>query len=294
MPVETSSRVAIHNVAVATDFTPCSEHAVEHALAVARHFGAKLHFLHLLRPSQFPMAAELMPALADAADRDYDRLLGRLHHDHRLEGIEVHRWVEQGEIPDLAGAFIRDQHIDLLILGTHGRTGLQRLLHGSVAQQMFHSVRCPVLTVGPRASGPGPQLQLKRVLFATDLSRESLAAIPWVLTAVAEWHTALDLLHVCKSGNPAHRDVMDQLTARLAVNLADSSEGKGTTPPHGEVLSGKASPTILDFATRHHEDLIVLGLKPQRTLYSASTWSHAYEIVRQAPCPVLSIRWPGA
>ncbi|HEX4039405.1 MAG TPA: universal stress protein [Acidobacteriaceae bacterium] len=290
MPVEISTRVKIQNVAVATDFAACSERAVQHGLAVARHFGAAIHFLHLLRPSSFPMAAEMMPALADAADRDYDHLIARLLQDHRLDGIEFHRCVEQGEIPSLAGAFVRDRHIDLLIVGTHGRTGIQRLLLGSVAQQIFHSVRCPVLTVGPLAPGIGPQLQLRRVLYATDLSRESLAAVPYALTAVEQWHTQLDMLHVCKSGNPGHRGVME----RLAADLAHDIDASGATPPHWEVLSGKASPTILNFAAVHHEDLIVLGLKPQRSLYNASTWSHAYEIVRQAPCPVLSIRCAGA
>lgn len=290
MPVAAATRVAIRNVAVATDFSPCSEHALEHALAAARHFGATLHFLHILRPSQFPMAAELMPALADAADRDYDQLIARLTRDHRLDGIEVRRSIEQGEIPSLAGAFVRDHHIDLLIVGTHGRTGLPRLFLGSIAQQIFHYVGCPVLAVGPSAPGSGPQLQLRRVLFATDLSPDSLAAVPYVLTAVEEWHTELDILHVCKSGNPAHRGVMEQLAASLARQRADRTDA--TPPPRWEVLRGKASPTILDFAARTRADLIVLGLKPQRTLYTASPWSHAYEIIRQAPCPVLSIRSP--
>lgn len=288
MPVETTTRVAIHNVAVATDFSPCSEHALEHGLAVARHFGATLHLLHLLRPSQFPMAAEMMPALADAAERDYEHLIASLRHNRRLDGIEVRASIEQGEIPDLAGAFVRDQHIDLLIVGTHGHTGLPRLFLGSVAQQIFHCVDCPVLAVGPRAPGTGPQLQLRRVLFATDLSRESLAAVPYVLTSVEEWHTELDVLHVCKSGHPGHRDMMERLAADLAEKRADRNEQAAA--PHWEILSGKASPTILGYAARRHADLIVLGLKPHRTLYSASTWSHAYEIVRQAPCPVLSIR----
>lgn len=290
MPVSTTPRVAIHNVAVATDFSSCSEHAVEHGLAVARHFGATLHLLHLLRPSQFPMASEVMPALADAAQRDCDRLLDRLTRDHRLQGIDVRRAIEQGEISDIAGAFVRDQHIDLLIVGTHGRTGLPRLVLGSAAQQIFHSVRCPVLAVGPRAPGTGPQLQLRRVLFATDLSRESLAAVPYLLTAVEEWQTPLDILHVCKSGDPAHRSVMEELAAGLHRRRADPSQ----PAPHWEILRGKASPTILDFAVRSRADLIVFGLKPHRTLYSASTWSHACEIVRQAPCPVLSIRSPQA
>lgn len=292
MAVHCSAGVAIQNVAVATDFSPCSEHAVEHGLAIARHFGATLHFLHLLRPSKFYLVPEMIPALADAAGRDCEQLVDRLARQHQLEGVEYRRWVEEGEIADIAGRFIDDHRIDLLILGTHGRSGMERLLLGSVAQQMFHSVRCPVLTVGPRSPGAGKHLQLKRVLFSTDLSHESLAAVPYVLTAVREWHAALDVLHICASGKPEHREAehreaMDRLREELAGGLDDSNDASS---PRCSVLPGKPAACVLDFAGRNQEDLIVLGLKPHRALYSAPLWSHAYEIVRQARCPVLSIR----
>lgn len=279
----TIPEVAIHNVAVATDFSPCSEHAVEHSLAVARHFGATLHFLHLLRPSQFSYTPEMLPAIANVADRDCDNLLARLQRQHRLDGIDCRRWVEQGEITERAGAFVRDHQIDLLILGTHGRSGLPHLLLGSVAQQIFQCVPCPVLTVGPRAPGAGPHLQLDRVLFATDLSPQSLAAVPFVLTAVREWHAELDILHVCASRDPAHRAAMDQLRSDLDRRL----DG---THLQGSIMAGKAADRVLEFTASHHEDLIVLGLKPHRALYNGRLWSHAYEIVRRAPCPVLSVR----
>jgi nucleotide-binding universal stress UspA family protein len=224
----------------------------------------------------------MIPALADAAARDSDQLIDHLFRAHRLDGIECRRWVEQGEIPAIAGAFVAQHHIDLLIVGTHGRTGLPRLLLGSVAQQIFHNVSCPVLCVGPRAPGAGPRPQLHRALFSTDLSPESIAAVPWVLTAVADWHAELDVLHVCQSGKPEHRAAVDAIVARLAAEGAPSVEG--------HCLTGKPAPCVLDFAASRHADLIVLGLKPHRALYSGPPWSHAYEIVRQASCPVLSIR----
>ena len=291
MTLDRKASVTIKNVAVATDFTSCSEHAVEHGLAVARHFGATLHFFHLLQPSKFAFVPEMMPALAEVVKRDCEEMVDRLSRDHRLNGIEYRRWVEQGEVAEIAGAFVREQHIDLLIVGTHGRGGVPRMLLGSVAQQMFHSVRCPVLAVGPKAPGAGEHLQLRRVLFSTDLSRESLAAVPWVLTAVREWHTELDVLHVCSSGNPAHGETMEHLRGELDGDMRrDGAEGADGPSPHCNLLVGKPAACVLDFAGRHHEDLIVLGLESQRALYDGPGWSHAYEIVRQASCPVLSIR----
>ncbi len=286
MPVQQISSVAIHNVAVATDFGECSEHPVEHALAIARHFGATLHLLHLVRPSKFSFVPEMMPAVEEAAGRDSDQYEARLTGRHQLDGVRMQRWVEEGEISDVIGGFVQDHHVDMLVVGTHGRSGIPRLLLGSVAQQIFHYVRCPVLVVGPRAPGAGHELQLKKVLFATDLSSESLAAVPWVLTAVREWHTELDVLHVCTTGNPEHPRRMNELRTRIDGAL----EGMEPAVVRMHLLRGKPMPCVTDFACHNHEDAIILGLKPHRGLYEGPFWSHAYEIMRHAPCPVLSVR----
>lgn len=280
------SGVKVQNVAVATDFSECSERAMQHGLAVARHFGATLHFLHLVRPSKFAYVPEMMPAADDAAVRDSEHLMDRLQRSHQLDGIDIRSWVKEGEVSQVVGTFVGEEKIDLLITGTHGRSGLPRLVLGSVAQEIFHYVRCPVLTVGPRSPGAGPELRLQRVLFSTDLSRESLAAIPYVLTAVEEWHPALDLLHVCSTPGSDHGALMHDLRARMDTLLG----GNGHPPVHEYLLTGKAGPCVVAFANRHQSDLIVLGLKPHRALYNGPFWSHAYEIVRHAPCPVLSVR----
>jgi nucleotide-binding universal stress UspA family protein len=286
MTAQQLSYVAIHNVAAAADFTECSERAVEHAMAIARHFSATLHLLHLVRPSRFAFVPEMMPALDEAAGRDSEQYVARLTGSHQLDGVEIRRWVEQGEISEVASGFVNDHHIDMLIIGTHGRSGIPRLILGSDAQQIFHSVRCPVLVVGPRAPGAGHELQLKKVLYATDLSPQSLAALPFALTVVGEWRTELDVLHICTSGSAEHPRLMNDLRARIDAEL-DSRE-------HGSVrlhlLRGKPMPCITDFACHNHADAIVLGLKPHRGLYDAPFWSHAYEIMRRAPCPVLSVR----
>lgn len=286
MTVQQISSVAIHNIAVATDFAESSAHAVEHALAIARHFGATVHLLHMVQPSKFAFVPDMMPAIDEASTRDCEQYVARLTGIHRLDGVKLERWVEQGEISEVVNPFVRDHRIDMLVVGTHGRSGIPRLLLGSVAQQIFHYVRCPVLVVGPRAPGSGPELQLKKVLFATDLSHESLAAVPWMLTAVEEWHTELDILHVCTTGNSEHPRLMNELRTRIDAALEDKQHGGVRL----HLLRGKPMPCVTDFALHNHEDAIILGLKPHRGLYDGPFWSHAYEIMRHAPCPVLSVR----
>ena len=286
MPAEIATGVAIHNVAVATDFAPSSEHAIQHALAVAGHFGATLHFLHLVRPSEFVYAPEMMPAMDDAAIRDCDGLINRLGHHHQLDGIDFRCSIQDGEVEEILPAFVTAGRIDLLFVGTRGRSGIPRLLQGSIAQKIFHVVRCPVVVVGPHAPGAPPHLRLRKLLFATDLSSESLAAVPWILTVFHEWHPELDIVHVCSHPQQSHPAQLAELSERLEA--LSSREQHGAIRVH--LLTGNPADAVLSFARKSQADLIVFGLKPQRALYAGPVWCHAYEIVRRAPCPVLSVR----
>ncbi len=277
--------LAIRNIAVATDFSPWSDRAMQHALVIARWYGAALHIVHTIRPSEFSFVPDLMVQMDELAERDCDDLMGRLNAAHKLDGITHRLWNLYGEVSAF-GAFVRDQNIDLLVLGTRGRSGISKLLLGSVAEDIFHCVSCPVLTVGPWSRGAASRLALKNVLFATDLSPQSTAALPYVLAAAKSWRAAVDVLHVSSpdrsdgdSRMQAYRRKLDALTARepwLSIRY--------------HVMSGEPSSAVLDFAAKNKEDLIVMGLDDHRSLYDGPPLSHACEIVRQARCPVLSVR----
>jgi nucleotide-binding universal stress UspA family protein len=259
---------------------------MQHAMAAARQFGSVLHFLHTIRPSEFPFVQDMRPQLDELADRDCKALIGRLNATHKLDDVEHHCWTAEGEVSDVFGNFVRDHKIDLLVLGTRGRNGISKLLLGSIAQQIFHCVYCPVLTVGPLSPGASARLQLKKLLFATDLSAESAAAIPYVLMAANTWHTEVDVVHVCSSADSDCRRQMENFSHRMEALDA----GKTQVPIRYQVLSGQPASTVLEFAKQNKEDLIVLGLQSRRALYSGPSLSHAYTIVRQAQCPVLSVR----
>lgn len=288
MTGDVHSGPVIRNIAVATDFCPWSERALQHALVLARHFGAVLHILHVVHRAELYLAPNLMVMFDELAERDFDDLIGRLHAAHSLADIEHQRWNIDGEIPGVFNSFVGDHGIDLMILGTRGRTGISKFLLGSTAQEIFHYISCPVLTVGPGSHGASRPLQLNRVLFATDLSPESEAAIPYVLKPATIWQSEIDVLHVCSSENCRCQHRMDDLRSKIEA-LAS-----GEAPPvvRYHVLPGPPSPAVLEFAMQQREDLIVLGLENHRSLYGGPSVSHAYEIVRQARCPVLSVSSP--
>jgi len=290
MAVEECCYVAIQNVAVATDFSECSERAVMHGVAIARKFGATLHLLNLVQPSKFASLPEMIPAIDEAASRDCEQFISRLKNSQKLDGVECRRWVEQGEIFEVVSSFVKNHHIDLLVVGTHGKGGLSRLIFGSVSQEILSHVSCPVLTVGPCAQGAGTHVQLKRVLFATDLSGASLAALRYVLTAVREWQAELDVLHVCSAKEASCPGLMPQRMDELRARIDSLQEGFEHLPIRYQQLAGKSAPSIIDFANQNNEDLMVLGLKPHRAIFGMSMWHNAYEIVRHARCPVLSVR----
>jgi nucleotide-binding universal stress UspA family protein len=279
------SNIVIRNIAIATDFSPCSDRATLHALLVARQFGAAVHFLHVVRRSEFALIPDMMVELDALAQRDSDELIARLRAARELDSTDARCWNVDGEISEVFGDLIRDHRIDLLVLGTRGRSGISKFFSSSIAKEICHSVSCPVLTVGPWFCGASKQLLLNRVLFATDLSDESIAAIPYVLTAASIWNAEIDVLHVCSSCSSNQRRLMEEF-GRAIEDIATPE----TSPSiHYHVLPGRPSDVVLDFARRNNEDLIVLGLDRHRSLYGGPSLCHAYEILRQATCPVLSV-----
>lgn len=285
MSEPSNSWVQVRNIAIATDFSPCSDRALQHALAIARQFGATLHILHIVRPSECALAPEMHGQLGDLAMRDCGNLIADLTVAHQLDEIDYRCWTMDGEVSNVMGRFIREQEIDLLVTGTRGRSRIPKFLLGSVAHEIFRVATCPVLTVGPWSPGASKHLQLKKVLLSTDLTMEATAAIPYALKAARTWNSRLDVLHVCSSGDPKCECRLDRIRRSIA-----HLPGETLVPADFEIARGKLSEAVLEFATAHGEDLIVLGLDRRQSMYAGPWWSDAYEIVRQAHCPVLSVR----
>jgi len=293
--------IAIRNVLVATDFSPCSERALLHAVSAAHHFGATLHLVHVVQPGMFTFVppeaymgtSQALERAVELSRKEADaRLDDVLRHTH-CEELRHHTWVDVGGVPEMLRAIIRREHIDLAIVGTHGRTGLSKLALGSVAEEVFRHASCPVLTVGPRSWDSDPQtVRLKHVLFPTDFSPDSASALPLALSIAADFGARVTMLHVVERlEGEAARDrkrVVIALQARMREMAGDVAGPLAKV--EYEVGFGDVAEMILEAAVIGGADMVEFGLKAPDTYVDRLPWMSAYKVVCQVGCPVLSVR----
>ncbi|MCA9058412.1 MAG: universal stress protein [Planctomycetaceae bacterium] len=147
--------ITLDRVLVATDFSDYSRPALDYGSAIAARFGAQLHLLHvvadpaMLIPESHAFTVEAMQAQSEALVEDAKKRLTELPGDGWDDGKPVIREVRTGAVFLEIIDYARTQEIDLLVIGTHGRSGLMHVLMGSVAEKIVRKSPCPVLTVKP-------------------------------------------------------------------------------------------------------------------------------------------------
>ncbi len=294
---QVSERVAISNILFLTDFSDASESALPFAVALARKYGARVHALHILIPDPYAYMAPDMAACAiegqeEVAHGELQRL------EARLSGIAHEANVIRGSsVWPVAKRAIEESRADLIVIGTHGRTGAQKLLLGSVAEEIFRQSPIPVLTIGPwvrnAIHGGG---NFHRVLFATDFTPDSLASAPYAISMAQENEARLTLLHVIQKaarerrGRPTETSVATAMHDLLAIVPPDAA---AACRPDAIVEYGEPAEKILYIANQQAADLIVLGVRG--TEYSVGAAVHlgrntAHRVVAHARCPVLTVR----
>jgi nucleotide-binding universal stress UspA family protein len=285
-----SKRVLLENILYATDLYRDSAQALPYALSIARKYGSSILAVHVISsfPSRNTLPTLALQSIAAQAVREAKQALSGL--EAQLKGIPHEVMVRKGDIWKELSAIIDSQGIDLIVAGTHGRTGVSKLLMGSIAEQIFRQAPCPVLTVGPNVSGePGSIADIHEILYPTDFSSESLQAFPYAISLAQENQSRLYLLHV--TPNPVSDLEEASLRSRLLALV--SPETKLWCEPRAYVDSGDAARKIMDLAEELGVDLIVVGAKRVPAITGAIThlgMATAYKIVSQAICPVLTVR----
>jgi len=285
--VQTGTRIMLKNILYLTDFSEPSEAALPFAVEVARGFGAKVYALHVLIPSPYlyatpegtAMGVEAEEEAALAAMQKVEATLVGLPHETIVErGVSVWSSLEH---------VAKEYKIDLIVLGTHGRTGAQRLLLGSVAEEIFRRSRVPVMTIGPWArKGLHQDARFRRVLFPTDFSAASLAAAPYAMSMAQENQARLLLMHVL----PGPEQPPAEAERRLHELVP--AEAELWCKPEVVVQHGKPAEQILEAAKKYGVDLIVLGVRDASGHTGVAAHlrrTTAHQIVAHAMCPVLTV-----
>ena len=285
----TPARVSMRSILYATDFSKPSTAALPYALSIARKYGSTLFVVHVVSVSPFPHSSPTiaLQAITDQAVREAKTAAKDL--GPQLGGIPHEIVLRSGDIWKEIGALVAEKRIDLVVVGTHGRTRVSKVLMGSVAEKIFRHASCPVLTVGPNVCGePDSIVDLHNILCPTDFSAESLAAIPYAVSLAQEDQARLYLLHVTE--NPSDKPSEAALTARLTNLVPVGTEL--SCQPKAYVDSGSAPEQILSLAEELGVDLIVLGVKRTPRIPGGARLAMAtsYKVVTEALCPVLTVR----
>lgn len=291
--------IELNRILCPVDFSPFSEHALRYAVRVAKWSGATLHVLHVF-PTLPQSTANQLAASRALAAKTLDETIER----QRLPGMQIEREiVESGEAPPRILERAAALKADLIIAGSHGRTGVQRVLLGSVVEGLLHQSPVPLLVVPSHADLVVLEADdfFKRIVCAVDFSAASLAALAVAFAVAEEADGALTLLHVVELPpdlTPLTRDDnYDREQVRAEAEASALTKMQALIPHHARdyctiktaVLEGAASKQILRVADVERANLIVLGVHGRNIFDLAFFGSNAKAAVRQAHCPVLVV-----
>lgn len=282
------------------DFSEFSVRAYRHALSLAEHYRSKLIAQHIVEVWRHPSAS--FAASASLYDEYCQSLVGNgkeqlqeFVKNHTHNQVQPELVVDQGIAPDSILSFAQEQKSELIVMGTHGLRGFDRLMLGSVTDRVMRKAICPVLAVRepPHDLAAAGQEQrythrLNRILACTDFSEDSERALDYAISATAEYDAELTLLHVLeRAPSPNHAEqAIAEATGQLERLL--QPERRKSLKVKTAVRIGKAYQQIIQFAGEAQTDLMTMGVRGRGTLDIAVFGSTTYRTMQLGPCPVLT------
>src|SRR5579859_6075072 len=281
------NKISFKNILFLTDFTESSQGAMAYALGFANHFGAQVYPAHACDPIILTETAA--PDILDEVEENSRRRLSALAKENNFNGTPL---FARGPVAEAVPKWIAEHGIDLIVMGTHGRQGLKHLLMGSVAEAIFRNATCPVLTVGPHVTvRPSHDFKAENILFPTDLGPHAEFATQYALSVAQEGKSQVTFMHVVPLEEAFQSD-RAQLVADSFNKLETllPQDAKEWCQPELVVEVGDPIKELLGYASTERPDLIVLGLPAGKKFNGGFHTSVTYNLIAQAPCPVLTVR----
>lgn len=289
----------VNTILFPTDGSSCAAYAYRHAVYLADRLDATLHVLHVVEKR-----TNNLDDLSDVVQVREEDILDQLRlpvPDEAADVSEQRIKREKRTHRSAAGgilAYVDEHDVDLVVMGTHGRRGVRRLLMGSVAEEVVRLSSCPVFTVcGTRQETP--HQEIRRILVPVDLSAHTDRLFAHAKEIAATYAAQIDLLHVIEDTSlPTAYGVgrvmsespeIKARVQRLLERYADRARADDLAAAV-HVTSGHPAQAILDFITRHSVDLVAVATHGRTGLERLLLGSVAEKVVRMADCPVFTVK----
>ena len=292
----------IKRILLATDFSSCARLAEDYAWWLAAKLGARIDVLHVIEfmPGLDPQYAVNQLYLADLRN-DAQREFARMERSAAEVGLQITTRHTLGVPSQEVTAAAVEYGSDLIILGTHGRTGLEHILLGSTAERVVRTAPCPVWCIrGPRRGGATsePIREIRHILVPMDFSDCALAALDAAVELATSLNASVTLVHIVE---PVGYGLDFTLShASQGATLREPIERRlrelAATPSGGRAIdrlirSGLPADAILATARTVQADLIVMGTHGRRGISHLVSGSVAEAVLRKSECPVLTVKY---
>jgi nucleotide-binding universal stress UspA family protein len=277
------------------DFSDRCRGAAHHVEALAAHFGSQVTMLNVVetlgRPGDIDFAAMAFEMQVEHRTQHFSRVLSPFLAEE-MKDLPVDRRIRHGDPARVIVRLAAEEHFDLIVLPTHGFGGFRRFLLGSVAAKVLHDAPCPVWTGAHLEDAPAADaIQYGRFLCAIDLPVHHEQALKLAVDLAHEYAGSVTLVHVLpvRSAAPLHYMDADLLLYLTAQAREQVTELCNTLKIKADICieSGDIARGVSKAAEQHSADVIVIGRGHHKGLGRLTT--HSYSIIRESPCPVLSV-----
>jgi nucleotide-binding universal stress UspA family protein len=278
---------APNNIVVATDLVDLSD-LMPHAVAQAKASDAALHIVHAIPPGKvFVPESGMVPSVDPVKmAEDTRNLMEELIRQIGAQGLRYTVEVRHGDPSDVVADIVKETGSQRVIVSTHGRTGIKRMVLGSVARKILSKSNVPVCTIGPHCQRPSGAA-VKSVLHPTSLGPDAGASAKLALDLAQQYGAQLTLFHVITPDSPIEPYLDPQYAFENLEFLLPPSSSDLYGMVHKRVVTGDKKQQILCEAEAIRADFIVLGSHSP-----SGSGQGAYSVVVSATCPVLSFPAP--
>src|SRR5215469_16025565 len=278
---------APNTIVVATDLVDLSD-LLPHAIAQAKASDAALHIVHAIPPTKvFVPESGMVPSVDPIKTAEDTRILmDGLICRMGAQGLRYTTEVRHGDPADVVADVTRETGAQRVIVSTHGRTGIKRMVLGSVARRILTKSNVPVCTIGPNCQRPS-DTGVKRILHPTSLGPDAGASAKLALDLAQYYRAELTLFHVITADSAMEPCLDPQYAFENLDFLLPKNSSDFSAMLHKRVVAGDKKREILREAEAIHADFIVLGSHSD-----SGSGGDAYSVVVSATCPVLSFQTP--